>query len=181
MRTLSSALITELGLTLTRPGYLIQLGYSTPLRISTLGDITWNGFAWSSYDARISGLSSDGKGANSAQLMVGNTDKAIGAVVLTEGASDIAVAIWAIYAGATATADAVQVFSGVVDGADISADKVNLILMAQANRTLHSPRVFINKAAGFNYLLPAGTRINFGVDNWTLPSPVTVSKRPLQS
>jgi hypothetical protein len=67
--------------------------------------------------------------------------------------------VHACYAGATAAGDVVQVFAGVTDGADIDARRVTLQLVAQANRTLYSPRVFINKAAGFNFLQPAGTKI----------------------
>lgn len=159
MKTLSSALISQLGLTITQPGYLIELGYSAVLRLSTLGDISWGAQVWSAFDARVSGLAQDGKGASSGTLTLGNADGALGALALNDGASDIAANIWAVYAGATASADPVQVFAGVIDGCSIDADKVSFTLCAQGNRTLESPRFFISQINGFNWLKPAGSII----------------------
>lgn len=168
MKTLSGPLITELGLTLTRPGYLIEIAYSTVLRLSTLGDISWNSYNWVATDAQVSNLSQDGKGFNTSGLTIGNTDTAMGALVLTEGANDIVVKIWACYAGATASGDPVQVFQGVTDGADIAADKVTFQMVSQNNQTLESPRVFISQLTGFSYLKPAGATVSVGSETFTL-------------
>ena len=180
MRTLSGPLITLLGLTVTQPGYLVLLGYSTPLYLSTLGDITWtppggSSHTWKGTDAKVPGLSQDGKGSSSASLVLGNTDGAIGVLVLTEGAADIEVSIWAVYAGATASGDPVQVFGGVMDGADIAADKVTFVLVPQGNQTLESPRFFISQVNGFNWLKPADSVIHWGTGTYTLPGHWTTS------
>lgn len=169
MKTLSAALIAELGLTVTRPGYLIEVGYSAVLRLSTLGDLSWNAQIWSGFDARVSGLAQDGKGGGAGMLSLGNTDGAIGALALNEGASDIMVGIWAVYAGATATGDPVQVFAGVLDGCAIAPDKVTFTLAAQGNLTLESPRYFISQLNGFNWLKPAGSVIPIGGELFPLP------------
>lgn len=168
MRTLSAALITELGLTVTRPGYLIEIQYSTVLRLSTLGDISWNSYSWAGADAVVSNLSQDGKGFAAAALAVGNTDLVMGALVLNNGANDVPVNIWAVYAGATALADPVQVFSGVTNGASIAADKVQFQLVAQGRQTLESPRVFISQLSGFSFLKPAGSTVPVGGETFTL-------------
>ena len=158
MKTLSTALLTELGLSVTRPGYLVQLGYSSTLHLSTMGDISWAGNTWSGADVKLAGIGQDGSGANTGTLTLGNTDNGFGALILNEGASDIAVTVYACYAGATASGDPVQVFAGVTNGASID-EQVVLALVAQASSTLYSPRVFVNKAAGFNFLQPAGSKI----------------------
>lgn len=177
MLTLSSALIAELGLIVTRPGYLVQVGYSVPMYLSTLGNITWNAHAWTGSDVKVSGLSQDGKGASGATLQIGNTDGAIGVVVLSDGAADIPVSIWAVYAGATASGDPVQRFGGVTNGATIDADKVTFTLTSTANTTLNAPRFFIGQINGFNQLKTAGTVINWGAEAYTLPgSPVWKSR-----
>lgn len=165
MKTLTSALITELGLTVTRPGYLVELGYSTTLRLSTMGDVSYGGNLWAAADVLVSGLGNNGAGAAAATLALGNTDNGYGALVLNEGASDIAVNIWACYAGAPA--DSVQVFAGVVNGAEISESKVTLPLVAQRNKTLYSPRVFIAKPV-FNFLQPVGTKVPWGNEIFVL-------------
>ena len=167
MRTLSAALITELGLAVTRPGFLIQIGYSTVLRLSTMGDISWASNTWAAANVMVSDAGQDGSGGNGGTLTLGNTDGAYGALALNEGGA-VPVTIWACYAGATATGDPVQVFTGVTDGATIDEEKVVLPLMSTGNETLYAPRVFINKASGFNYLQPAGTKIVVGNETFVL-------------
>ena len=170
MKTLTAALLAELGLVVTRPGFLVQIGYSVGLHLSTLGDISWAGQFWSATDIRVSGLGQDGGASSAAQITLGNADGAYGALILNEGASDIPVSIWAVYTGATASGDPVQRFAGVTNGAsiDVSGQTVTLPLVAQGAGTLHSPRVFINKASGFNFLQPAGTKIVFGNETFVL-------------
>lgn len=170
MRTLSAALIAELGLDVTRPGYLVELQYSTVLRLSTLGDISWDGQSWSAFNVVVSGLTQDGKGFSTANLAVGNTDGGIGALVLNEGASDVPVNIWKVYAGATDSGDPVHVFSGVTDGTgSIDAAQVPFKLVSKGSQTLDSPRVFIGQLTGFHHLQPAGAKIPVGGETYVLP------------
>ena len=60
MPTLSNPTLAALGLTVTRPGFLIQIEYSTILRLSTIGDVSWGGLLWAAADIRVSGLGQDG-------------------------------------------------------------------------------------------------------------------------
>lgn len=165
MKTLTSALLAEVGASVTRPGYLIQLGYSSTLYLSTMGDVSYAGNAWSGVDVKVSGVSADGSGGNKASLTLGNTDGGYGALVLNEGASDIPVLILACYAGAPG--DSVLVFEGTTDGAEIDAEKVTMTLAAQKNNTLYCPRVFISKPT-FNFLQPVGTQIVWGFETFVL-------------
>lgn len=165
MKTLTAPMLAELSLTITSPGYLVQIGYGSTLRLSSMGDITYGSATWLAADLKVSGVKQDGKGGNSASMSVGNTDNTYGAIVLNEGASDIPVIIYACYAGAPG--EAVQVFSGVTDGAEISVDKVQFTLVAQANKTLFCPRVFIAPPV-FNFLQPEGTRVPWGSEVFSL-------------
>ena len=169
MKTLTTALLAELALSVTRPGYLVELGYSTTLRLSTMGSISWGGYTWGGYDVAVSRISRDGTGAGAANLSVGNTDGTLGAIVLGQGAADIPCSIWAVYAGATASGDVVQVFSGVTDGAEITAQRVTFALAAQGNATLYAPRVFVNQINGFNWVKPAGTVFSIGIEKFVMP------------
>lgn len=175
MKTLTVALNAELALTVTRPAYLIEIlwpatgsALAITQRLSTLGDIAWDGRTWLGADAVVSGVSQDGLGSNTASLALGNTDMGASTNVLTYGAADIPVKVWAVYAGATALADAVLVFSGVFDGCDISASKVTFKLAAQRSNTFNSPRVFINQVNGFKYVLAAGSLIETGTGRYRL-------------
>lgn len=172
MRTLSSALITELGLTRTRPGYLVELNYSTVLRFSSMGNISWGSYVWAGANILVSNLSQDGKGFSTSSLSVGNTDSVMGALVLNEKANSKLVRIWTCYAGATAADDPVQEFYGVTDGAEIFPEKVQFQLVSQHNQTLESPRVFISQLTGFSFLKPAGSIVSVGGETFTLKAPV---------
>lgn len=176
-RTLSGPMTAALAGPLTQPGYLIRFDYpavASPVLSalstyhSTLSTISWSGQSWLASDASVSGLSQDGSGSNAARLSLGNTDLAAGALVLVRGASDTPVSIWAVYSLAPAAGDPVQVFSGVVDGAEIGADKVVFNLIAANTATLQAPRVFINKESGFNFIQPEGTKIVWGSETFEL-------------
>lgn len=170
MKTLSSELLAELELTVTRPGYLIKLGYSVPLYFSTLGTISWNGNTWNSSSISISGLSQSGNGNSTANININNSDNVLGAIVLNEGAADIPVTVYAVYAGATASGDPFMVFKGVLDGAEITTSAVSMKLVSQANKTLYSPRVYISNITGFSQLQPAGTIIQTSTEKFILTS-----------
>jgi hypothetical protein len=170
MRTLSAAMLAEFSLDVQRPGYLIQIGFSTPVRWSTFGDVAWNGFDWLSYDVKVSGLAQDMNGVNSCTLEIGNTDLAAGALALGEGFAKKPMIVWAVYAGATATADVVEVFNGDGDRAKVSPDKV-IVQTTRGQRTMFSPRRFINPGIGLSYLQPEGFRIPWGSTVFVLSRP----------
>jgi hypothetical protein len=164
MRTLSPSLLAELGLTLTRPGYLVFVDFSTPLRLSTLGDISWGGYTWSAADIKVSALTRDEKGDARGSLSLGNALLDYGALVLNEGIADRAIRIYAVWAGVV---EPVEEFNGVGDGCEIGG-RVTITLAGQGSRALYSPRRFINASTGFNTLLPAGTKISIGQQTYLL-------------
>lgn len=160
MRTLNGTLITELGLTITRPGYLVEIGFSTTLRLSTLGDISYNGYTWVSSDIKVSGLKRDERGNQAGSLSIGNADLAFGALLLNEGIADKSVKVWSVWAGAPSYAQ--LEFDGIGDDADMVGLRVSVKLATDARRYAYSPRRFIAPATGFNVLLPAGTKMAIG-------------------
>lgn len=162
MRTLSTPTQTEVDKTSTSPGYLVEIGFSTTVRISSRADVSWNGSTWLASDVQIEGIGSDGQGSQTGSLTLGNTDNVFGALVLNEGVAGRAIKIWAFYEGAIAAADPVQVFSGWGDEAEIGLTEVRISLVSESLQSLISPRRFINKASGFNHLPSAGTIINWG-------------------
>lgn len=161
MRTLSASLLTELGLTVTRPGYLVEIDFSTPLRLSTLGDITYGGNDWLAADVQVRGISAEGSAHQSGALIFNNTWSDFGALVLNEGVADRAIRVLAVYAGATA--DPVEVFNGVGDDAGFDAKgRLTINLHAAQMRSAFWPRARINAASGFTKIIPAGTRLTIG-------------------
>lgn len=163
MRTLSTPTNNATQLTITTPAFFVELGFSTILHLSTRGDHSWGGYAWTGGRlGRVSGLQWDGKGQQSGSIDLINTDLAYSALVLNEGVADRAVRIWKFYGDNPDTLDPVAVFDGVADTADIGADAVRITLLGENTRTLYSPRRFIGPGTGFNHLTPAGRKITWG-------------------
>lgn len=98
-------------------------------------------------------------------MSLGNLDNAFGAMLLNESIADAEVEIYAVYAGAPN--DAVLEFSGVGDSCEVG-DRVVINLIGQSTQKNFSPRRRISQVTGFNTVLPAGTVISIGGNNYTL-------------
>lgn len=160
-RTVSAPTATAAAQTITQPGILLQVGFTFVQRLSSRGDVTWNGFTWLAANIRMGQLQEAPNGSATMQVLVGNTDLAFGAACLGEAPQDKAVSLWQFFEGATAAGDPVPIFSGVIDSCDITPAAVTLQLSSLNQRTLIIPRRRITADAGFNHLLPAGRVIEF--------------------
>ena len=89
---------------------------------------------------------------------IGNADRVMGALVLGEGVAERAIDIWAVWSGVV---EPIHLFSGVGDEAQV-AERVDIALVGEHQRTAFLPRRFINAASGFRTLLPAGTVVRIG-------------------
>lgn len=162
MRDLSIDIQAGVEKTVTTPGWLVEIVWSTILRLSSRGDQAWAGYSW------IGGRLGEVKIGQSGSLDIINSDLAYSALVLNEGAADIGCRVWKFYADNPGDDDPVLMFDGVLDGADIAGDKVRLALAQDNSRTLYSPRRFIGPGTGFNHLRPAGSRFTWGGQTITL-------------
>lgn len=165
MRTLSAELLAELALTVTRPGYLVQIDFPVAVRLSTMGDVEWDSQTWVGSDIRVRNLSANMAGSGSATIEAGNADLAWSALILGYGVARRRIRIWAAYAGAID--GAVLVFDGLGANGSIT-HKTATITTATPGEVRQSPRKFINAAAGFQHLQPAGTRIPFNGEIFVL-------------
>lgn len=150
MKTRSSALVTAHANRVTRPVSLVEIHWSVVVRLSTRGDVVWNGLGWSGSRAvRLEGMTTQG-----GRLRIDNHDGAYGALLLTERANGITVRVYDGDASATGDADDFKLsFEGIADGFGIDeGGYVTLPLSAQNIHTLTSPRVRIDAAGGFNTL-----------------------------
>lgn len=169
MRTLTPAADAALSATITRPIALVEIAFAPTSRLSTAGDVTWAGYAWSGGQrVVVSGLSADGAGNQTARLEIGNADLAFGALVLGQGIADRAVRIWTGDAAALADDDLTLAFDGVIASAEVTPAAVAMTLAAQGSRTLFAPRRFVGASSGFTRLIPAGTQIKIGATTYTL-------------
>lgn len=163
-RTLTTAMGDAVAATVTRPGHLIEIGFSTPIRYSTIGDVEWIGNTWiGNRSVELRGISDAG-----GTMTFGNIDDAFAALVLGSGVAGLTVRVWSADATALATADPVLIFDGEADEAEVDIERVTIRLASQGADTLYSPRRFIGPSAGFNQLVPAGAILSVGTQKITL-------------
>lgn len=162
-KTLSSPLVTATGKKRTRPLHFIEITASPIQRLCTFGTLTWNGQSWSgAQSVTVSGLSENGRGSKSPTLTISNFDDAYGAMALADALTNKPVKIWTSDAAATADADPVLEFTGFIASAEVGLDFVVFPLTSQSPGKQLALRRFINRASGFNTLMPAGKEIRIG-------------------
>lgn len=163
-RSLTAAVQTELANAATTPAYFVEILFSTPLRLSSRETLTWSGNSWLAWDVRVAGLNADAASSTvDGRLTLGDADNTLAALVLGEGIADRVINVWKFYGSVPAAADPVQVFAGVGDEADINPDdgQVTIGLVQRGGTTLYSPRRYITRAEGFNFLPATGSLLSW--------------------
>ncbi|MCU7917064.1 MAG: hypothetical protein KZQ95_01745 [Candidatus Thiodiazotropha sp. (ex Epidulcina cf. delphinae)] len=169
-RTVTAKVATAISQDTTTPIYLVYLGYTPAIRLSTLGDVTWNGRLWSESGVQVTSLKKSQGGGMSASLRLPNHDNSYGALVLGHGVRDIPVDIYKIYGDAPYdAADAVHIFSGVAVSAPSIDDYVTLLLISSGAMTAQTPRIPLSAWLGNDMPVP-GTRISWAGDVLVLES-----------
>ncbi len=153
---IDAATITALGQEATKPRYLVELGFDSPVLLATYETVLWGNATFLAADLTV-------KGGSTPALSIFNEGAAVGALVLSEGAAGRSVKIWEIYGTETAVAGApsgygtpVLVFSGEMSKA-LVGDKIQI--QCKQSAPLKTPRVIVS-APTFNHLPKAGARIH---------------------
>jgi hypothetical protein len=169
-KTVSANVQTEIVKTITRPGYLVEIAFSTPFRISTRGDVNWNGGVFITWGAQVDMEFDASRSAVGGTLTLQNTENALGTLVLLEGVADRPIRIWSFYGETPGLHDVVPQLFGVGDSASINPSKgtVTISVMQSGGSTLFAPRAYITREAGYNFLPAAGTLINWGGEQFRL-------------
>ena len=154
-RTLSPNTQTAIQQPITEPAYLMQLGFSTPLRLTTRANtVTWNSQSWfpQGFGRRPVRLSDNIDGVQSGVMQLTNHDNSLGALLLGEGCAEKSCDIWIIYgSGSLALADATHVFCGVMDEAtQIAYRSVTITMFSQNADDKFTPHIKITRPT-FNH------------------------------
>lgn len=154
----------------TQPGYLVEIGFETPLRLSSRGDVAVLGNDWTAWDVRVAGMAHDGaRPATSGSLTLGDHDQSITALVLGEGVAGREVSVWRYFAVAIAEADPVRIFHGVAGGASGGAGRtVQIQLVARESTILYAPRRYMTPETGFTGIPAAGKVLVFNGEKYIL-------------
>lgn len=146
-----------IALTVTEPGYLVYLGFDTPLRHSTRETLTWDSETWTgALGTRVASVNEQ-----SATVELRNTDLSASAIVLNTTLADKACQIYQLYDG-----DAVLLFDGFIDACPEIGNRVVLTATALASAR-RVPNKYIAYPV-FRWLTPPGTQIKWGAQTVTL-------------
>ena len=166
-RTLTSEVSTAVGQTVTRPRFLIWLGWSSNVRVCTAESVVWDGYTWAAAGARINQIG----GANvntQVSIDLPNHSGGYGAIALSEGLQDIPVKVWMLYGTSPfVTADAVLLFDGQMNGGRITLDKVTVDCIAMRAAFMYAPRLSLQPPL-CNHLLPTGSVLTWNGDTFIL-------------
>jgi hypothetical protein len=144
----------------TRPVYLIEFGFDTTQRAATWdADITWNGQTWSASGVQVTRLTSKDC---SVKLPAGADDGWL-ALVMSDGVRGRTINIYEHHydSASSPQTDAVLVFSGIMDDAQIGSEISLRVLESSRAKTF--PPTSMDEPT-FTHLLTPGTTIKWGTD-----------------
>jgi hypothetical protein len=169
MIDLSTTLASALGRPVTKPGLLVQIGFSTVRRWSSRGNTAWNGHIWQEKALDLPGLEVDLLTV-SGSVSIDNRDGEIGLLALSEGIFGRPISLWAYDAGALDTVDVLLLCDAVGWEAEYETAAVTIQLRDPGD-LVSSPRARVMPEFGFNTLMPSGTVVNINDVEWTLERP----------
>lgn len=159
-RPVSSATSTAIGLTITRPLYLVQLGFDVPVRLSSREQVTYTSLLWTAASLKLA------MGGNWS-VEIFNEALLLGQTVLTQGTAGRTAKVYQLYGdGPTwADEDGELLLDGEMGEAVITTDRVSIVLKHRGPQ--RTPRIYFNPPT-FNYLPPDGLIITTGAGTTTL-------------
>lgn len=173
MRTPSSATATEIAKPVTAPRFFVEFLFSpTPWRITSGGvAVPWSGNTWTPWRIAIAGFGIDG--ANSGQsgtITVGDEDGTATGFINGQGIADRGVNVWAYWGEAPGTSDPIQVFAGVMDSAEWTADLRSVAIKCEQGNagTMYAPRFYMTPDNGFDDMPAPGTMFSFNGETYEL-------------
>lgn len=169
MRTMTGAMSTAVAADVRLPGYFVEIGFSTALRMSSRGVITWDSKTWTAYDVSVENFGVDAGGSVvTASVTIGNSAKTVSNDVMLYGVIDRTAKVWQFYGNTPALADPVLLFTGTVSAFNIASDvSVRLSLTTNAS-AVYCPRSYIDSGSGFNFLPASDQYIWFHAQKYKL-------------
>ena len=160
-RALSATITAAVAADDTRPIYLIRMAWASEVRVATWqSNITWNSETWQASGVQVISLDA---GGGVLEFPIEDTGPWL-SLVLNETPRNRAVEIYehhTNYAVSPAVSDAVLVFSGVMDEAQIAGNiRVAIVESSQAKGF---PPTSIDRPV-YNYMLASGQHVRWGND-----------------
>jgi len=162
MESLSAPFLAAIGANVTQPLLLVEVLFSAPLRVSSAGTLSWDSRTWLGASLRVDGIGADGGGGGGCQIIIGNADNEIGALMQNEGIADRAIGVWEAWLDPDGvTVHVKQAYAGAGGAGRIGQDVATIAVVAADTAHLHAPREMISAAYGFTHLRPPGAEISW--------------------
>lgn len=153
-KTLTAHNSSEIGLSVSRPHWLVFFDFATPLRLSTRGTVTFDAQSWTGTQMTVA-IASDGL---SGQVVMTDHDSAMEAKLMAEGATGIAARVYMLYGdGPWSASDDDLWFDGEIGQTRGARGRITIPLVQPEAR--FAPRWRISQDNGFNHLPPDGLEI----------------------
>ena len=161
MRTVSAPSQTEILKTITQPGWLAELHFSTGIvRLSSFGSIDWDSTVWVGAQFAVTFEDGDGRAAT---ITIWDYSAAFRTAALTAGGCrNRQVTIWQAQYPALAAGDPNMVFFGVGDQARVANGRLEQTCSRLNSGVMQAPRMRITPDNGFRHLAAPGAKIHWG-------------------
>lgn len=162
MLTLSAYNQTEVAKRITEPFFLLEMSYSTPIRISSRETVTWDARVWTEGYLDVIELDQGDFGDSSALVRISAAFKS---QVLSEHLVDIPIQLIQLWGqGPFNTADGEILINGVGYGPQINRDYVVLQIVQIDSRSGSAPRLYYEH----QNIQPSGTQLIINSDTITI-------------
>jgi len=168
MKTLTAKQVAATTSPAQRPAYLVELNFSTVIRLCTRGQVDWNGFMWYQGGCQVGQFAIGQAGVQTVAISLANNSFAYSKIVLGETASGKRVRIWKLFGEPPySVSDASLVFNGLIDDVPELGDVVTLNCATANARTLLVPNITIGLPY-FTNMPRAGQVIYWGDESYEL-------------
>lgn len=158
--TLTSAMTTALGATISQPGLFLQMGFSSPLYFTDRDTKTWNGLTWTAGDFIVSNYALDMSVIQKITLSFADSDYSLAALLLNQTSADKNVKLWYYDSTATAALDPVLIFDGLIDDASGGDNRRLNIPCSTVNKQL--PVGMLSHLIPSYLFIPENTSLSWG-------------------
>lgn len=168
MRTVTQKIAAATSGPVHTPGYLVELQFSTTIRLCNRGTVIFDGHQWFQGGVEVRGIATGEGGGKSCTITIPNNQFAFSTIVLAETASGKQVRVWKLFGDPPYTdEDAVLIFTGLIDDVPELVNQVTFNCSTQNLRVTSIPNVTIGTPF-FNHLPRAGQSITWGGEIYDL-------------
>lgn len=174
-RVPSPSLNTDLTASITSPGYLLYIGFTTPLRLSSRGNLTFQGNSFIEWGFDVRGLTPSIESSGNGSITFHDPDESILAYIVSEGIEEKLIRLW-VYSGDVAEFSAldlynpIELYNGYAAEAQAQDGVVNISLRSVTKQSMYTPRVRMTRETGFTRLPVDGKEYEFGGEKWKAES-----------